>query len=159
MSRVSLLHPYILSFSITVPLHPACKTCNYIHYMLNYMLPMMLMLDISVRNISMTRDDQYQHWAHMHGPTDPCSCGISFHLQGKKLPGGFNQFYHIISWMPGAKTWVLKPRTFALSTLLYEHAKSVHFNSLWNKFANESNFDWHHPTPHTTYISLLRRNV
>lgn len=29
--------------SITVPLHPACKTCNYIHYMLNYMLPMMLM--------------------------------------------------------------------------------------------------------------------
>jgi hypothetical protein len=38
----------------------------------------------------MTRDDQYQHWAHMHGPTDPCSCAISFHLQGKNLPGGFN---------------------------------------------------------------------
>jgi hypothetical protein len=38
----------------------------------------------------MTRDDQYQDWAHMHGPTDPCSCAISFHLQGKNLPGGFN---------------------------------------------------------------------
>ena len=57
--------------------------------------------------------------------------------------------------MPGAKTWVLKPRTFALSTLLYEHAKSVHFNSLWNKFVNESNFDFHNPTPHTTYILLI----
>ncbi len=63
--------------------------------------------------------------------------------------------------MSGAKTWGLKPQTFALSTLLYEHrdAKSVHFNSLWNKFSNESNFNWHHPTPYTTYISLLRRNV
>jgi len=38
----------------------------------------------------MTRDDQYQHWAHMHGPTDPHSCVISFHLQGKKKPGGFD---------------------------------------------------------------------
>jgi hypothetical protein len=38
----------------------------------------------------MTKDDQYQDWAHMHEPTDPCSCAISFHLQGKKLPGGFN---------------------------------------------------------------------
>ena len=27
--------------------------------------------------------------------------------------------------MPGAKSWGLKPRTFALSTLLYEHAKSA----------------------------------
>ena len=27
--------------------------------------------------------------------------------------------------MPGAKTWVLKNRTFDLSTLLYEHAKSA----------------------------------
>ena len=25
----------------------------------------------------------------MHGPTDPRSCAISFHLPGKKLPGGF----------------------------------------------------------------------
>ena len=58
----------------------------------------------------------------MLGPTDPRSCAISFHLPGKKLPGGF---YLILSWMPGAKSWVLKPRTFALSTLLYEHAKSA----------------------------------
>jgi hypothetical protein len=38
----------------------------------------------------MTKDDRYQDWAHMHEPTAPCSCAISFHLQGKNLPGGFN---------------------------------------------------------------------
>jgi hypothetical protein len=30
----------------------------------------------------------------------------------------------------------------------------LHLNSLWNKFANESNFNCHNPTPHTTYILL-----
>ncbi len=29
--------------SITVPLHPECNGCNYIHYMTNYMLSMRLM--------------------------------------------------------------------------------------------------------------------
>jgi hypothetical protein len=29
--------------SITVPLHPGCNACNYMHYMTNYMLPKMLM--------------------------------------------------------------------------------------------------------------------
>ncbi len=55
----------------------------------------------------MTRNDQYQYWAHMHGPTDPCSCAISFHLQGKNLPGGFNlilSHYILDAW---GKTWVL----------------------------------------------------
>ncbi len=64
-------------------------------------------------------------------------------------------FYHIISGMPGAKSWVLKLRTYALSTLLYEHAKSVHFNSLWNKFVNKSNFNCQHPTPHTLVTFFL----
>ena len=82
---------------------------------------------------------------------------VPFHVicKEKSYQGVLIQFYHIISWMPGAKTWVLKLWIYALSTLLYEHAKSVHFNSLWNKFVNESNFNCQHPTPHTTYISLI----
>ncbi len=41
----------------------------------------------------MTRNEQYQDWAHMHEPTDPCWCAISFHLHGKNLPGGFNLIF------------------------------------------------------------------
>ncbi len=82
-------------------------------------------LDIGVRNMQLTRNKQYQDWAHMHGPTDPRKCAISFHLPGKKLQGAFNLIlsgYILDAW---SKTWVLKPRTFALSTLLYEHTKSA----------------------------------
>jgi hypothetical protein len=64
---------YMLVVSITVPLHPACKTCNYIHYMLNYMLPMMLMCMcwyIRVCNCSyqyiLECTSTYQHVLHVY---------------------------------------------------------------------------------------------
>ncbi len=35
---------YMVVTSITVPLHSGCNSCNYIHYMINYMLSKMLMV-------------------------------------------------------------------------------------------------------------------
>ncbi len=66
----------------------------------------------------------------MYGPTGPHLCAISFHLQGKKLPGIFHLIlcgYILDVW---GKYMGFKALDLALSTLLYEHTKPAFWEVL-----------------------------